>query len=78
VGGILKVTSQRGHVFGKVPSAGPGPQHIDPFLWLKDLLKTRLKSASIEPLIYLLAHLYPKLWAKNPVFGLIPNFSEKA
>jgi len=28
-------------------------------------------------LIDLLAHLWPKLWAKNPVFGLIPNFSEK-
>jgi len=33
---------------------------------------------SIEPFIDLLAHLWPKLWAKNQVFGLIPNFSEKA
>jgi len=29
-------------------------------------------------LIDLLAYLWPKLWAKNPVFGLIPIFSEKA
>jgi len=36
--------------------AGPGPQPIDPFFWLKVLLKTRSKSASIEPLIDLLAH----------------------
>jgi len=32
----------------------------------------------MEPLIDLLAYLYPKLWVKNPVFGLIQNFSEKA
>jgi len=31
----------------------------------------------MEPLIDLVAHLRPKLWAKNPVLGLIPNFSEK-
>jgi len=37
--------------------AGPGPQPIDPFYWLKALLKTRSKSASIEPLIDLLAYL---------------------
>jgi len=46
---------------------------IDPFYWLKVLLKTRSKSTSMEPLIDLL-----KLWVKNPVFGLIQNFSEKA
>jgi len=34
-------------------------------------------SKSIK-LIDLLAHLCPKLWAKDPVFGRIPNFSEKA
>jgi len=39
------------------PLAGPGPQPIDPFFWLKVLLKTRSKSASIEPLIDLLAYL---------------------
>jgi len=43
------------------PLAGPGPQPIDPFYWLKVLLKTRWKSASIEPLSDLLAHLWPKL-----------------
>ena len=58
--------------------AGPGPQPIDPFFWLKILLKTRWKSASIKPFTDLLANLWPKLWVKNPVFGLIPNFSEKA
>jgi len=31
------------------PLAGPGPQPIDPFYWLKVLLKTRSTSASIEP-----------------------------
>jgi len=41
-------------------------------------LKTRSESASKEPLIDLLAHLWPKLWDKNPVLGQIPNFSEKA
>ena len=39
------------------PLAGPGPQSIDPFYWLKVLLKTRSTSASIEPLIDLLAYL---------------------
>ena len=48
------------------PLAGPGLQPIDPFFWCKVLLKTRWKSASIEPLIDLLAYLWPKLWAKNP------------
>jgi len=33
---------------------------------------------SIEPWIDLVAYLYPKLWVKNLVFGLIQNFSEKA
>jgi len=37
------------------PLAGPGLQPIDPFYWLKILLKTRTKSTSIEPLIDLLA-----------------------
>jgi len=41
------------HIFGHLP--GPGPQPIDPFLYLLDFLKTRPKSASIEPLIDLLA-----------------------
>jgi len=53
--------------------AGPGPQPIDPFVWLKVVLKARWKSASVEPLIDLLGHLLPKLWAKK-VLGLIPNF----
>jgi len=35
----------------------PCPQPIDPFYWLKLLLKTRSKSASIEPLNDLLAYL---------------------
>jgi len=34
--------------------AGPGPQPIDPLFWLKALLQTRWKSASIESLIDLL------------------------
>jgi len=37
--------------------AGPGPQPIDPLFWLKVLLKTRSKSASIEPWIDLIAYL---------------------
>jgi len=57
------------------PLAGPGPQPIDPFYWLKVLLKIRSKSTSIE--IDLLAYLQPKLWVKNSVFGPIQNFSEK-
>ena len=46
-------------MFGKFwpPLASPGLQLIDPFCWLKVLLKTRSKSASIEPLIDLLAYL---------------------
>jgi len=41
-------------------------------------LKTRPKSASIEPLIDLLAYLKPKLWVKNPVFGKSQKVSRKA
>ena len=37
--------------------ASPGPQPIAPFFWLKVSLKTRSKSASVEPLIDLLAYL---------------------
>ena len=47
------------------PLAGSGRQRIDPFYLLKLLLKTRSKSASIEPLTDLLAHLWPKVWAKG-------------
>jgi len=36
------------------------------------------KFASTEPLIDLLAYLQPKLRVKNPVFGLMQNFSQKA
>ena len=57
------------------PLAGPGPQPIDPFFWLKVLLKTRLKSASIEPWIDLLGYRQPKSWVNNLVFGLIQNFA---
>ena len=39
------------------PLTGPEPQPIDPFFWLKLWLKTRSKSASIEPWIDLLAYL---------------------
>jgi len=60
------------------PLAGPGPQPIDLFYWLKVLLETRSKSASIEPLTDLLPYRERKLWAKNLVFGLIQNFSENA
>jgi len=57
-GGFLEGTSQR-TMFWKLwpPLAGPGPQTIDPLFWLKVLLKTRSKSASIEPWIDLLAYL---------------------
>jgi len=41
-------------------------------------LKTRPKSASIEPLIDLQTYLKPKLWVKNPVFGKIQKVSKKA
>jgi len=59
VGGFLEVTSQKRHVLEIL--AGPGPQPIDPLVWLKVLLKTRSKSASIEPWIDFLAYLQPKL-----------------
>ena len=40
-GGFLEVTSQWGHVLEFWPPlAGPGPQHIGPFFWLKVLLTT--------------------------------------
>jgi len=55
----------------------PWPQPIDPFYWIKVLLETRSKSASIEPLIDLLAYLKPKLWLKNPVFDLIQNLKKR-
>jgi len=55
VGGFLEVMSQSRHVLEIL--AGPGPQLIDPFFWLKVVLKTRPPSASIEPLIDLLAYL---------------------
>ena len=35
----------------------PGPQSIDPFVWLKFFLETRLKFASLEPLNGFLAYL---------------------
>jgi len=41
-------------------------------------MNIRPKSASIEPLIDLLAYLQPKLWVKNPVFGKIQKVSKKA
>jgi len=57
-GGFLEVTSQRRHVLEILATlAGPEPQPIDPLFWLKILLKTRSKSASIEPWIDLLAYL---------------------
>jgi len=55
VGRILEVTSQRRHVLEIL--VGPGPQPIDLLFWLKVFLKTRSISASIEPLIDLLAYL---------------------
>jgi len=41
------------------------------------LLETRLQSASLEPLIDLLAYLEPKLWLKNPIFDKIQNVSKR-
>jgi len=41
-------------------------------------LETRLSSASIEPLIDLLAYLEPKLWPKKTVVLKIPKTAEKA
>jgi len=55
VRGFLEVTSQWEHVLEIL--ANPEPQPINPFCWLKVLLKTRSKSASIEPLIDLLAYM---------------------
>jgi len=34
--------------------------------WLKIVLETRRSSASLEPLIDLLAYLEPELWPQNP------------
>jgi len=48
-GGFLEVMAQRRHVLEIL--AGPGPQPFNPLFWLKVLLKTRSKSASIEPWI---------------------------
>ena len=59
------------------PLAGPGPQPIDPFYWLKVLLKTRSKSVSIEPFIDLLAYLELKLWVKKLIFDLIQYFQKR-
>ena len=47
------------------PLAGPGPQPIGPFFWLKILLETKPKSASLEPLNDFLAELQRKLWTKH-------------
>jgi len=55
VGGFLDVMLQRRHVLEIL--AGPGPQPIDPLFWLRVLLKTRSKSASVETLIDLLAYM---------------------
>jgi len=51
----MEVMSIRRRILESV--AGPGPQPIDPFFWLKVLMKTRSKSTSIEPLIDLPAYL---------------------
>jgi len=40
-------------------------------------LKARLKSASLEALLDLLANLEPRLWLKNSVFDKIEKVSER-
>jgi len=58
VGRFLEVTSQRGHVFEILATfGGLWAPTINPLFWLKVLLKTRSKSASIEPWIDLLTYL---------------------
>ena len=57
-GGFLKVTSQRRHVLKILATFGqPWASTHCPFFYLKVLLKTGLKSASVEPWIDLLAYL---------------------
>ena len=52
-------TATSGDVFAFFypPLAGPGPQSIGPFFWLKIFLETRPKSASLEHLNDFLAYL---------------------
>jgi len=45
-----------GGVFAFFWTPLPGPQPIDPFLWLKFFSETRQKSASLEPLNGFLAY----------------------
>ena len=53
----------------------PGRQSHGPKFWLKLVLETRHFSASIDPLLDLLACLEPKLWPKNPI---LPQKSKNA
>ena len=48
--------------------AGPGPQLFDPLFWLKVLLKTRRKSASIEPWDWLASISLAKIMGQKPSF----------
>ena len=54
--------------FFQPPLAGPGPQPIGPFFWLKIFLETKLKSVSLEPLNDFLAYLQRKLQTKHQKF----------
>ena len=56
----------------------PGRQSHGPKFWLKLVLETRQLSASIEPLLDLLACLEPKLWPKNPILPPNQKIAENA
>jgi len=71
--------SQSGGVFVFLTYlTGPGRQSHGPKFWLKLVLETRQFSASIEPLLDLLACLGPKLWPKNPIFPQNQKIAENA
>jgi len=56
----------------------PGRQSHGPKFWLKLVLETKQLSASIEPLLDLLACLEPKLWLKNPISPQNQKIAENA
>ena len=76
VWGFLFVTSQRRHVFEFLTHFDWGWALIQCAIFMaQTFLETRRPSASLEPLIDLLACLEPKLWPKNPV---VHKTAEKA
>jgi len=70
--GFLLVTPQWVHVFPFWRQlSGPVRQANEPFFWFKIFLETRWSSASLKPLIDLLAYLDPELWLKKTFFTKI-------